>query len=99
VLPGITRDTVIELAQNELGLRIEERPIDRSELYTADEVFLTGTAAHVQGVGSVDYRIVGSGGVGPVTKKIQELYFPIVRGQNKKYINYCTVANPRIGAS
>ncbi|MEK9660103.1 MAG: branched-chain amino acid transaminase, partial [Chloroflexota bacterium] len=56
VLPGITREVVLALAREELGMRIEERPVDRSELYTADEVFLTGTAAHIQGVGSVDHN-------------------------------------------
>jgi branched-chain amino acid aminotransferase len=95
VLPGITRETVLALARKELGMRIEERPVDRSELYTADEVVLTGTAAHIQGVGSVDHNPVGAGGLGPVTRKLQELYFPIVRGKNKAYLHHCTVASPR----
>jgi branched-chain amino acid aminotransferase len=95
VLPGITREVVLGLARKELGMLIEERPVDRSELYTADEVFLTGTAAHIQGVGSVDHNPVGAGGLGPVTRKLQELYFPIVRGKNKDYLHYCTVASPR----
>ena len=99
VLPGITRATVIGLAREELGLALEERPIDRSELYTADEIFLTGTAAHIQGVGSVDYREVGAGGIGPVTRKLQELYFPIVRGQNPKYLHTLSVAAPKVVAS
>ena len=84
VLPGITRQTVIDLAINELGLKVQERPIDRSELIDADEVFLTGTAAHIQAVGSIDHRLVGSGSVGHLTKSLQDLYFPIVRGQNLK---------------
>ena len=99
VLPGITRATVIGLAREELGLALEERLIDRSELYTADEIFLTGTAAHIQGVGSVDYREVGAGGIGPVTRKLQELYFPIVRGQNPKYLHTLSVAAPKVVAS
>jgi branched-chain amino acid aminotransferase len=99
VLPGITRATVIELAREELGMKIEERSVDRSELYTADEVFLTGTAAHIQGVGSVDYRNVGEGGIGPVTRKLQDLYFPIVRGQNPKYMHQLAVAEPQATAS
>jgi branched-chain amino acid aminotransferase len=99
VLPGITRATVIELAREELGMKIEERPVDRSELYTAEEVFLTGTAAHIQGVGSVDYRNVGDGGIGPITRKLQDLYFPIVRGQNPKYLHQLAVAVPKITAS
>ena len=99
VLPGITRDTVIALARNELGMTVEERPVDRSELYTADEVFLTGTAAHVQGVGTVDHRPVGAGGIGPVTKRLRDLYFPIVRGQNPAYLHQLTTATPRVAAS
>ena len=93
VLPGITRQTVIDLAINELGFEVQERPIDRSELIDADEVFLTGTAAHIQAVGSIDHRLVGSGSVGHLTKNLQDLYFPIVRGQNPKYLHYCTPAS------
>ena len=99
VLPGITRDTIIALARDELGMTVQERPVDRSELYTADEVFLTGTAAHVQGVGTVDHRPVGPGGIGPVTKRLQDLYFPIVRGQNPAYLHQLTTATPRVAAS
>ena len=98
VLPGITRATVIELADRELGLRIEERLVDRSELYTADEVFLSGTAAHIQGVGSIDNRPVGNGTVGPITQSLQELYFAIVRGNNPSYAHQNTVAAPRVTA-
>ena len=99
VLPGITRDTIIALARDELGMTVQERPVDRSELYTADEVFLTGTAAHVQGVGTVDHRPVGAGGIGLVTKRFQDLYFPIVRGQNPAYLHQLTTATPRVAAS
>jgi branched-chain amino acid aminotransferase len=99
VLPGITRATVLDLARDELGVAIEERPIDRSELYTADEVFLTGTAAHIQGVGSVDQRSVGTGGIGPITRRLQDLYFPIVRGQNPTYRHQLATAKPRVAAS
>ena len=98
VLPGITREVVIGLAQEELGVSVEERLIDRSELYVADEVFLTGTAAHVQGVGTVDHRPVGAGGTGPLTKRLQDLYFGIVRGNNPKYAHMCTSVVPRVTA-
>ena len=98
VLPGITRDTVMALAQDELGVTVEERLIDRSELYTADEVFLTGTAAHIQAVGSVDHRLVGSGGAGPITRRLQEIYFDIVRGNNELYAHMCTTAMPQVTA-
>ena len=86
---------MLGLLRGELGVAVQERSIDRSELYTADEVFLSGTAAHVQGVGSVDHRPVGSGGVGPITRRLQELYFPIVRGGNPAYAGSCTPARPR----
>ena len=99
MLPGITRATVIELAANELGMKVEERSVDRSELITADEVFLTGTAAHIQGVGTVDHRLVGAGGIGPVTRRLQELYFPIVRGQNPAYLHQLTAAVPKVTAT
>ena len=98
VLPGITRATVIELARAELGIDVEERLVDRSELYTADEVFLSGTAAHIQGVGSVDHRPVGDGGMGPITRKLQETYFSIVRGKNPAYLHHCTPVVPRVPA-
>ena len=99
VLPGVTRQTVLDLAHDHLGITIEERLVDRSELYTADEIFLTGTAAHIQGVGSVDHRPVGGRGIGPLTRKLQELYFPIVRGQDPKYVHQCTPATPRVATS
>ena len=94
VLPGITRDTVKTLIQQELGLNLIERSIDRSELYLADEVFLTGTAAHLTPVGQIDHRNIQSGGVGPITKELSRLYFQIVRGDNAKYIDFCTPVSP-----
>ncbi len=99
VLPGITRATVIRLAREELGLRVEERLVDRSELYVAEEVFLSGTAAHIQGVGKVDHRLVGDGKIGPVTGKLQTAYFDIVHGNNPAYRSQSTVATPRVAAS
>ena len=96
VLPGITRDTVIELAQKELGIEIVERSITRSELYLADEIFLTGTAAHLTAVGSVDNLDVGEGTMGPVTRQLQDMYFNVVRGKNSKYMQWCTPATPKL---
>ncbi|MFC1914117.1 branched-chain amino acid transaminase [Chloroflexota bacterium] len=90
ILMGITRNTVIELAQNELGLGVIERPICRSELYTADECFLTGTAAHITPVAEVDQRQIGNGEVGEITKKVQTLYADVIRGRNPKYLKWCT---------
>ncbi len=94
ILIGITRETVIELAKNELGIDTVERHIDRSELYTADECFMTGTAAHVTPVVEIDNRKIGDGGVGRLTKQLQELYFDIEVGRNKKYLSWCTSVYP-----
>ncbi|MFQ5860101.1 MAG: branched-chain amino acid transaminase [Dehalococcoidia bacterium] len=95
VLSGITRNTVIALARNELGVEVRERSIDRSELYVADELFLTGTAAHLTPVGEIDHRKIGDGNPGPLTRALQEMYFQIAKGNNPKYLHWCTAAVPR----
>ena len=89
-LTGITRDSAISIAVDELGLKIVERQIRRSELYLADEIFLTGTAAHVTPVGELDMRPIGEGGVGPITQKINEMYLDIISGNNPKYMDWCS---------
>ncbi|MEE8045708.1 MAG: branched-chain amino acid transaminase [Dehalococcoidia bacterium] len=96
-LLGITRDSVIQLAKNELGMEVVQRHIHRSELYLADEVFLTGTAAHLTSVGELDNRLIGSGETGPVTKKLQDIYFATVVGDNEKYEDWCTMVSPAGG--
>jgi len=90
ILPGITRDSVIKLAKNELGIETIERPVDRAELYLADEVFLTGTAAHITPVAEIDHRPIGNGEIGEITRKLQELYAEVIRGNNPKYLDWCT---------
>ncbi|HOK08104.1 MAG TPA: branched-chain amino acid transaminase [Candidatus Hydrogenedens sp.] len=90
ILVGITRNTIIELIKNELGLNVIERPIARTELYVADEIFFCGTGAQVAPVRSVDRRIIGSGQPGPITKKLQEIYFKVVQGEIDKYKHWCT---------
>ena len=89
-LSGITRDSAIEIARQEVGTEVVETRIRRSELYFADEVFLTGTAAHIQAVGELDNRVIGSGETGPVTTKINEVYQESIRGNNPKYESWCT---------
>lgn len=79
ILAGITRGTVIQLAR-ELGIEIEERAISRDELYIADEVFFTGTAAEVTPVREIDERKIGAGARGPITKRVQDRFFQLVRG-------------------
>jgi len=90
ILVGITRNTVMELARNDLGLTVVERPIARTELYVADEAFFTGTGAQVAPVRSVDRRLIADGKPGPVSRKLQDLYFEVVRGKVKRYREWCT---------
>lgn len=96
ILVGITRDTVIELARRELGVETVERQIPRSELYGADECFMTGTAAHVTPVVEVDSRPVGSGVTGPVTRKLMDIYGQIIRGNDDRFQDWCTPVAPAI---
>jgi branched-chain amino acid aminotransferase len=90
ILPGITRASVIELARRELSAVVVERPVARSELLTADEVFLTGTGVEVVGVPDVDGEIIGEGGVGPVTRALARLYDAAVRGRLDGYRHWLT---------
>ncbi len=90
ILVGITRASIIQLAEDELGLETVERSIDRTELYIADEVFLTGTAAHVTAVARLDHREIGNGGIGEITAKLQEIYFAMVKGEVPKYRDWLT---------
>lgn len=84
ILEGITRDSVLRIARDN-GIRCVERSIDRSELYRAEEVFLTGTGAKVSPVVEIDHYPVGTGTVGPIGKKIQDIYYAAVRGDEPKY--------------
>lgn len=97
ILEGITRDTVETLAADELGIPTVARTVARTELYYADEIFLTGTGAQVASVTSVDKRLVGDGGIGPITAKLQQLYFEVVKGRNPKYMDWLTPAGNIIG--
>lgn len=80
-LDGITRRTLATLAKEDLGLRYSERPVGRTELYVADEIFLCGTGAEVTPVRSVDRRTVGNGGVGPVTQRVKAYFDDVVHGR------------------
>lgn len=90
ILMGITRQTVIELARNELGIETIERDVDRSELYIAEECFFTGTAAHVTPIGEIDHRNVGNGEIGEITRKLQQIYAEVIRGNHPTYLDWCT---------
>lgn len=84
ILPGITRDTVLTLLRAD-GIPVCEERITRDMAYIADEMFLTGTAAEITPIRELDNRTIGTGKPGPITQKIQSLYFDLVRGNNKKY--------------
>ncbi|MCI4437856.1 MAG: branched-chain amino acid transaminase [Ignisphaera sp.] len=90
ILEGITRDTVIRLATEVLGLKVVERRIRREELYTCDEAFFTGTAAEITPIVEVDGRPIGTGTVGEITKKLMELYREVVLGRVERYRHWVT---------
>ena len=89
-LEGLTRNCIIDLAFRELGLRVTERPIDRSELYVCDELFFTGTAVGVAPIVRVDHRPVNDETIGPLTHAIQKLYFDATRGHLHAYAKWLT---------
>jgi branched-chain amino acid aminotransferase len=89
ILEGITRDTVIALAR-EMGLEVHEGRITRDQLWLADECFLTGTAAEITPVREVDNRPIGDGIVGPITKKLQERFFDVVKGADTTHTEWLT---------
>lgn len=88
ILEGITLDTAFEVARNELGLEIQRRSIDRSELYIADEIFMTGTAAHLTPVTEVDRVPIGDGTAGPISSKLQKTYFDMITGKLPQYSDW-----------
>ncbi len=88
ILEGITRRTVIQLLREELGVEVEERYIDRTELYIADEAFSCGTGYQVAAVTQVDYHDIGDGQMGPLTRDLRALYFDMVRGRLEKYSHW-----------
>lgn len=88
ILVGITRDTVLTLARQELGLPVVERRVDRTELYVCDECFFCGTGAEVAPIVEVDRRAVGTGTAGPVTRRVQALYADVVRGRHPGYAGW-----------
>jgi branched-chain amino acid aminotransferase len=89
-LEGITRDTIVQLAK-ELGIEVIEKRITRDEVYTADEAFFTGTAAEVTPIRELDNRNIGTGTRGPITEKLQALYFDVVKGKSPKHAHWLTL--------
>ncbi|MEM1822411.1 MAG: aminotransferase class IV, partial [Zestosphaera sp.] len=90
ILEGITRDTVIKLASEVLGIRVVERRIRREELYASDEAFFTGTAAEITPIIEVDGRLIGNGEAGDITRKLVNLYREVVLGKISKYRHWIT---------
>ncbi len=90
ILEGITRETIITLARDEMRVGTLERPVDRSEMYICDEAFLTGTGVQVAAITQIEHRPVGNGAIGPVVTELRDLYFDVVRGKNLKYQHWCS---------
>ena len=90
ILEGITRNSLMQLLEDDLGVKVVERNIGRTEIFYADEVFLCGTGAKVAPVIEVDHRAIGSGKPGPISVKLQELYFNVVKGNVEKYKKWLT---------
>ena len=97
ILNGITRQSLVELAP-ELGYTVQEQPVSRDQLYSADEVFVCGTAAEVIGLREIDFRTIGSGRIGPVTQAFQRAYHSVVRGEHKLSARWLTEVHPAAAA-
>ena len=95
ILLGITRDTIMKLAKNELGIDTIERPVDRSELYLAEECFFSGTAAHITPIIEIDHRTIGTGEIGKITAELQKLFSQVILGRNLKYAEWYTLVSPK----
>ncbi|MCG0315038.1 MAG: aminotransferase class IV, partial [Calditerricola sp.] len=98
ILEGITRGMVLELARD-LGFETEVRPIDRTELYVAEEMFLCGTGVQIAPVTKVDHRPIGNGKPGPMTRALQERFFAAVRGRDERYAHWLTPVYGRVATT
>ncbi len=90
ILPGITRRTIMQLAE-EMGLPVTVTRIQPEELFTADEAFLTGTAAEITPISSIDKKAIGPGKCGPITRRLQEKYFSVVHGRSEEHADWLTL--------
>jgi len=97
ILEGITRRSFLRFAED-LGIPTEQREIDRSELYIADEAFFCGTGVQVAPIVSIDGRPIGEGAPGPITAQLREVFFDTVRGRNGRYADWLTPVRPRVAA-
>jgi branched-chain amino acid aminotransferase len=90
VLEGITRRTIMQLIREELKMDVQERQIDRTELYLADESFLCGTGVQISPIARVDHRPVGTGKMGEATARLRKIFYDVVKGKSPKYRDWCT---------
>jgi branched-chain amino acid aminotransferase len=97
ILEGITRRTIAQFARDE-GIPVQEREIDRSELYIVDEAFFCGTGVQIAPIATIDGRPIGDGVPGPVTSRVQELFFDTVRGRNPTYAHFLTPVRAKVPA-
>lgn len=97
VLEGITRHSIYTIA-TDLGYEVIEQPISRDQLYNADEVFVCGTAAECIGLSEIDFRTIGDGKTGPVTRAIQNVYHDLIRGRVSKYEEWCEYVEETVKA-
>jgi len=89
ILEGIVRRTFIQLIRDELGREVQERSIDRTELFLADEIFFVGTGVQLVSITKIDHRPIADGKMGPQTLQLRELFFSVVHGKTPKYRNWC----------
>ena len=88
ILIGVTRNTIMQIAKD-ADIEVEEREVSRTELYTSDEAFYCGTGAQISPIVTIDHRKLGTGKVGPIASKLQNLYFDVVKGKVDKYKEWC----------
>ncbi len=89
ILEGIVRRAIIQLIQEELRLQVQERSIDKTELFLADEIFFVGTGVQIAAITKIDHRLIADGKMGLLTQKLRELYFNVMQGKIAKYHNWC----------
>lgn len=92
ILEGITRESLITIA-TDLGYEVVEASISRDQLYVADEVFVSGTAAEVIGLSEIDFRVIGGGKTGPITQEIQKVFHNVIRGNHPQYGHWVDYVN------
>ena len=98
ILESITRDALLTFARESLGMPVQERVVDRTELYLADEVFSCGTAAEISPIVEIDHYTVGDGAIGPVTRKLEQLFDNVLRGNESEYASWRTLVPSKVAA-